>query len=221
MPKPPRKRTGTKKTKLRRINPGRARPSKQGRLGQSTSVRKSSGRTSKHEARFAAVAPLVLLYRARGHSVREIAVLLAENHKELLLKHELPERPAHPTIYKWLRRALDETREELALHADQYRELESNRLDRLLRALNNGIEGGDVQAIRAAASISEQRSRLLGLNQKGAEGELAELLLEIARARSVDQATATIQAHKKLNPPDTHRVAPHESITGLAKRIEH
>tara|TARA_R110002020_G_scaffold261264_1_gene475593 strand:- start:2491 stop:2982 length:492 start_codon:yes stop_codon:yes gene_type:complete len=162
----------------------------------------------------------VLLYRSRGHSVREIASIIADNHKELLLKHELPERPAHPTIYKWLRRALDETREELALHADQYRELESNRLDRLLRALNNGIEGGDVQAIRAAASISEQRSRLLGLNQKGAEGELAQLLLEIARARSMDQANASIQAHNKLSPPDTHVVPPHESIAGLENRIE-
>jgi DNA-binding CsgD family transcriptional regulator len=49
--------------------------------------------------------------------------------------------------------------------ADELRNLELERLDRLLQACEPGISAGDPKLIAAATRISAQRSNLLGLNR--------------------------------------------------------
>ena len=170
-------------------------------------------------ARFRSIGPLVMMYRSRGLSIMQIVEVLAESHGDWLEMHGLTRTPSQNTVSRWLRKSLDETREELALTADQYRELESGRLDRLLTCLDEGINDGDIKAIRTAASISEQRARLLGLNNRGAEGELAELLLQVARARSESEAEITINAVDAMNDDGPKRLAPHQTTLGMEKSL--
>jgi len=50
-------------------------------------------------------------------------------------------------------------------NATQLRQLELERLDRMLTTLEGGIEMGDPKAITAAIRISERRAKLLGLDR--------------------------------------------------------
>lgn len=47
---------------------------------------------------------------------------------------------------------------------DHYRDVECDRLDRLLLSLEKGLKAGDVASINSAVRISERRSKLLGLD---------------------------------------------------------
>jgi len=50
-------------------------------------------------------------------------------------------------------------------NAETLRQIESDRLDRLLVGLQGGILAGDIKAIEAAIKVSERRAMLYGLNQ--------------------------------------------------------
>ena len=61
-----------------------------------------------------------------------------------------------------INKELDKTHKEEP--ADKLRAIESERLDRLLRALEEGIESGSPKAIAVATSISARMARLRGLD---------------------------------------------------------
>ena len=70
-------------------------------------------------------------------------------------------------------------RESLREPANELRELELQRLDRLLERLQVGIDDGQTKDILAALRISERRSQLLGLDVKQlqqAQGEIDPML---------------------------------------------
>lgn len=50
-------------------------------------------------------------------------------------------------------------------NATQLRQMELERLDRMLTALDDGVMDGDPKAVTAALRISERRARLLGLDK--------------------------------------------------------
>ncbi len=59
---------------------------------------------------------------------------------------------------------MEEHREMTAAAARHHIQLQQDRLDTLLRALQGKIQEGDVKAIRAAVAIEQRRARLLGLD---------------------------------------------------------
>src|SRR5690348_10907842 len=96
----------------------------------------------------------VLEARVQGRSLRAIAA-------------ELGCAPA--TAMRDLHHALGELAQLEQDRTAELRVLELARLDRLLAALADKIDAGDVGAINAAVRISERRSRLLGLERPAGE----------------------------------------------------
>ncbi|NCC31207.1 MAG: hypothetical protein EOM24_04180 [Chloroflexia bacterium] len=63
-----------------------------------------------------------------------------------------------------LKAVLTEVRVATEAEAETYREFELARLDKLLLALQDGIERGDPGSINAALKVSERRCKMLGLD---------------------------------------------------------
>lgn len=89
----------------------------------------------------------VLEMRLQGHSIGTIAATLGIS-THLAAAH--------------LANALDGL---VVDNATQLRQLELERLDRMLTALDDGIGNGDPKAVTAAIRISERRAKLLGLDK--------------------------------------------------------
>ena len=66
--------------------------------------------------------------------------------------------------YKAVKRALEKTRQQTAESADELRQIEQNRLERLIVAAMPQALKGDVQSIEAVRRLSESLRKLNGLD---------------------------------------------------------
>ena len=66
--------------------------------------------------------------------------------------------------YKILMRVLDRWKEEFAETVPQVRQMELQRCDVMLKALEKGVRRGDTKSIQTALKVGERRARLLGLD---------------------------------------------------------
>ncbi|WP_287418137.1 sigma-70 region 4 domain-containing protein [Oceanithermus sp.] len=79
---------------------------------------------------------------------------------------QIGERLGRPrsTVHKAVQRALERRVKEIEGQADELRQMELDRIDRLLVALESRISEGDPAAINSANRLMETRIKLLGLN---------------------------------------------------------
>jgi len=119
----------------------------------------------------------VLELRKAGASMRQIAKTL---------------HVAVSTAHRDLWQALDELAKEQRDKAEPLRQLELERLDRYVLALDGAISQGDPRAIAAAVRIMERRARLFGLDavtKHEVTGRDGEPLLTLEAVRAVLQAS--------------------------------
>lgn len=90
---------------------------------------------------------------------------------------------------------------------DQLRDVENDRLDVLLRALQRGIADGDARAIGAAVRVSERRAKLLGLDSPEALSVSLSHAQEDAGALLVDALSAALDAVLDAARPDPRWVS--------------
>lgn len=122
--------------------------------------RRKKGLSAKKSAQMARLAERrsrVLALRKAGATFREIAATMRE---EGGVSNGFNEATAFVDYQTEMTR-LNEANQE---SAEVVRRLEEMRLDRMLSALDEGVEGGDPTAINAALRIMERRAKLLGLD---------------------------------------------------------
>jgi hypothetical protein len=92
-------------------------------------------------------------------------------------------------------------REQFSHHSETLRELELQRYDDLLLKLQPKLDKGEAQAVTAAVKISQQRCRLLGLEEpimikikEGLEEELTALLNLLERKLPYDHYRKVLEA---------------------------
>lgn len=87
--------------------------------------------------------------RRDGHTIHEIAVELGVS---------------DPTVSEHLKRVLDRTVSEIAESADQNRQLQIDRLDKLLKKYMPMAQDGNMGAASLVLTIEARRSKLLALD---------------------------------------------------------
>lgn len=90
---------------------------------------------------------------------------------------------------------------------DHYRQIENDRLDSLLRSLQEGIEEGDTRAINSAVRVSERRAKLLGLDAPEALSVSLSRAQDDAAGLLADALTAAVNALLDAVRPDPRWVA--------------
>lgn len=129
-------------------------------MATSSKQRRKKGLSAKKSAQMARLAERrsrVLALRKAGATFREIAATMRE---EGGVSKGFNEATAY-TDYQFEMDRLAQANQE---GAEELRRLEEMRLDRMLSALDEGVEGGDPTAINAALRIMERRAKLRGLD---------------------------------------------------------
>lgn len=120
-------------------------------------MRKRSPKQVANDAKSAERRARALDLKKAGLTYRQIASQGRE-------KGWAPKAYGEAQAYRDVKRELDHLAEECHEAAEQVRQLELTRLDRLQVALEGRIRDGDPQAINTAIRLSESRRRLLGLD---------------------------------------------------------
>ncbi len=89
-----------------------------------------------------------------------------------------------------------------AQEAERLRDLELERMDRILRVLDAAIESGDVPACRAAIRVSMHRARLLGLFRVADSSVDQGLYAELSERELVFRVEKLVEHAKKIHAAD-------------------
>lgn len=115
--------------------------------------------------------------RKEGLSYRSIAASLSK---------EFGEKYSHVAAFKDVDACLVDLIEYTRHDTEAYRQMELERLDELLKNLQEGIKSGDTKSIDSAIKVSDRRCKLLGLDapiavkiEEGIEFELRQFLEQL------------------------------------------
>lgn len=156
----------------------------------------AGGRNSGKQAIIAERRAKAMALRKGGASYRDIAARLAS---------EFGEKYSHVAAFHDVDACLGDLIEHTRHETEAYRQLELERLDELLKSLQDGIKSGDTRSIDSAIKVSDRRCKLLGLDapiavkiEEGIEFELRQFLEQLGSVLDYDTFQRVLTAYDSI-----------------------
>lgn len=157
----------------------------------------AGGRNSARQAKIIERRQKAVGLRKSGATFAQISAALS---KEYGLKY------GRDHAFKDVDAALNDLVENTRHESESYRQLELERLDDLLRNLQEGIRAGDTRSIDSAIKVSDRRCKLLGLDapvavkiEEGIEFELREFLTQLGTVLDGETFRKVLTAYDSIH----------------------